>query len=284
LIARSEKVAAQILWATGVAALARRLLAARGRFVIELHGVPRRRYPELPVGMQPSLAAPDLERVLIWMLRRFRFLSADEFLKSDTPGVLLTFDDGFANNHDVVLPLLEKFRTPAVFFITTQHIGKGGQWLAFVEEAAVAGWGDSSAVPHEAAHDLFDGMDEQQIRACADSGLVTIGAHSVSHPRLTEVDVRQLSSEVGESRAALERMIEGPVDLFAYPFGDVDARVAEAVRDAGYRAAFVEEPWQGLPTHLGIPRIGLHRADPWYLAAKLSGLHDRPIHHVPLAV
>lgn len=276
MIAHGEKVAAQIFWATGVAALARRLLAARGRFVIELHGVPSRSYSALPTKMRPSLTAPDLERVLTWLSLRFRFLSANEFLESDAPGVLLTFDDGFANNHNVVLPLLVKFEAPAVFFITTQHIGRGGRWLSFVERAAAAGWGDPSAVPREAAHDLFDGMDEEQIRECAANGLVTIGAHSVSHPRMTALGDDGLADEVEGSKAVLEDLTGKVVDLLAYPFGDADDRVAQAVEAAGFRAAFVESPCRIEPAHLAIPRIGIHQCEPWYLASKLSGLHGRP--------
>jgi peptidoglycan/xylan/chitin deacetylase (PgdA/CDA1 family) len=265
---------ARVLWVTGLAAVLRRFVAARGRFAIEFHGVPGRAYPELPSTMRPSLTGANFERVLHWVSRRFRFLTVDQFLESDRPGVLLTFDDGFANNHDVVLPLLKKFEAPAVFFVATQHIGDGGRWLGFAEDAARLVWGDPAAVPVEASRDLYDGMGREQLTACAASGLVTIGAHTVSHPRLTALDDKKLTEEIRRSKTVLEDLTGRPVDLFAYPFGDADVRVSKAVGEAGFRAAFVEGQLPIEPPHMAIPRIGIHQPEPWYLAAKLSGIRE----------
>jgi peptidoglycan/xylan/chitin deacetylase (PgdA/CDA1 family) len=259
------------LWLSGVSAAARRLLAGRGRFVLELHGVASRPYPGLPRSLRPRLAAADLERILTWVGTRFTFLSPEELLTTARPGVLLSFDDGFANNHEVVLPRLRRHRAPAVFFVATGHLG-GGRRLGFVEAAAAG-----AALPLSVAHDLLDGMGEAQLRECAGSGLVTLGAHSVSHPRLTELDDAQLAVEVAGSKAQLEELSGAPVELFAYPFGDADARVARAVAAAGFRAAFVEGRLPIEPPHLAIPRVGIHGSRPWYLAAKLSGLHERPL-------
>ncbi len=104
--------------------------------------MPSRPYPELPAPVRPSLAASDLERILRWLAGRFRFLSAEELLGSDAPGVLLTFDDGFANNHDVVLPLLMRYRAPAVFFVATRHIGRAGPPPGFRRHRSALGLGE----------------------------------------------------------------------------------------------------------------------------------------------
>jgi peptidoglycan/xylan/chitin deacetylase (PgdA/CDA1 family) len=272
-----EKIAARILGLTGIAALARKALTQGGRFAVEMHGVASRSYPNLSSDLRPTLVRSDLERILAWLARRFRFLSPDEFLRTDSPGVLLTFDDGFANNHDVVLPLLEEWRAPAVFFVATGHTGGDGCWLPFVETTARSEWPEPGCVPASVARDLFDGMNRDQLRACAKSGLVTIGAHSVSHPRLPSLDDADLSREVSESKAALEEITGGAVDIFAYPFGDTDARVVRTAEEAGFRAAFVESPVEVDSPAMTIPRVGIHSSRSWYLASKLSGLHDRPL-------
>lgn len=271
-----ERIAARIFGGTGLAAVARKFLAAGGRFAVELHGVPSQRYDDLPRTVRPTLAGEDLELILDWLARRFQFLTPVDFLETDLPGVLLTFDDGFANNHDVVLPILRKWGAPAVFFASTAHLN-GGAWLPFVRSAAGTVWSDPDAVPETIARDLFDGMSLDQLKKCGDSELVTIGAHGVSHPKLTDLGEAELAREIGGSRAALQEVIGTAIDLFAYPFGDTDDRVARAVEAAGFRAAFVEGPVTIASTHLAIPRVGIYRSESWYLAAKFSGLRDRPL-------
>lgn len=269
-----RRAAAELLRWSGLAALARLVVVRRGRFVLELHGVARERRPELPRGAQPSFTRDELRAALAWLRPRFRFLEPRELLRGERPGVLLTFDDGYANQAENALPVIEEFAAPAVFFVTTCHVAEPRGWLPAVRRAAAQ---CPPTLAGEARHDLFDGMSADQARRLAASPYATLGSHTVSHPRLTGCDDEDLARELGESRRFLEEIAGAPVELFAYPAGDYDRRVAGAVRAAGYRAAFVEDS-RGLG--LGrweIPRVGLYSAAPAYLGAKLCGLHRRPL-------
>jgi len=64
-----------------------------------------------------------------------------------------------------------------------------------------------------------------------------IGAHTVSHPRLTLLSDDQLEHEIVDSKHALEDIIGREVVSFSYPYGDRDERVIEAVKAAGYKYA-----------------------------------------------
>ncbi len=271
--------AVRLAWHTGLAGLARRLLTRGGSFVLELHGISRRRVDELPREAQPSLCRDELAALLGWLAARFRFLTPRDFFAGRAGGVLLTFDDGFANNVTHALPLLEEHGAPAVFFVASQHVADPRDWLPATREAAGRYPGE---LPAELARDLFDGMSAGELAAAAASPLVTIGSHTVSHPLLPRCDDETLAFELGESKRFLEDAASCPVELFAYPTGGYDRRVAAAVRAAGYRAAFVEES-RGLG--LGrweIPRVGVYGVDPAYLGAKLCGLYHRPLRSTPL--
>ena len=68
----------------------------------------------------------EFERDLEWLLRRYRPLSLDELLRAQAgegtlpdKAFLLTFDDGFREMHDVVMPILLAKGAPAVFFVTS---------------------------------------------------------------------------------------------------------------------------------------------------------------------
>ena len=270
----------RLLGWSGLSRAARLLLTRGGSFVLIFHGVASRRYRGVAASAQPSMDAAELRRTLDWIGSRFRFLTPEDFLRSE-PGVLLTFDDGFANNGHVVLPLLEESGSPAVFFVTTQHVSQPRNWLPATRRQATSHWPRLEDVPDEVARDLYDGMSEGELARCAEHPLITIGAHTVSHPFLTRCNEAQLAYELEAAKSQLESAIGTEVDLLAYPTGDYDRRVAEAARRAGYRFAFVQDTSDvGLPAY-EIPRVGIYSDDPAYLAAKLSGLHRRALRRIP---
>jgi peptidoglycan/xylan/chitin deacetylase (PgdA/CDA1 family) len=69
------------------------------------------------------------------------------------------------------------------------------------------------------------------------SRLIEIGAHTVSHPSLPELDRTAMAREVGGSRRALEERFARPVTTFSFPHGRSDGPSRQAVREAGFRAA-----------------------------------------------
>lgn len=275
---RLRHLATRFLHRTGVAALARAVLASKGRFALLLHGVSARRRPVLPPEAQPGLSRDELRRILAWLQQHgFAFLTPDAFLTQDRPGVLLTFDDGFANNATNALPVLEELGAPAVFFVAAQHVRDPRDWLPATRETVRRHWDREDLVSDPIARDLYDGMSREQLASCARHPLVTIGSHTVHHPLLTGCDDATLAAELEGSKALLEDWCGRGVDLFAYPAGDYDLRVARAVRAAGYRAAFAEDSREvGLPPY-EIPRVDLYDCRAPYLAAKLSGLHRRAL-------
>lgn len=267
-----------LLGRSGFAALARWALVRGGRFAINFHGVARCCYPGIPRDLQPHLSVVEFRQVLAWLSQRFMFISVEEFLSGTKPGVLLTFDDGHANNFTNVLPLLVEFKAQGLFFIATQHVQNPRNWLSFTHRDVERGWDKEQSVPEDFARDCFDGLSEPQVAELGRSPWAVIGSHTVSHPSLPGCSAEQVRAELTESRKYLQQVSGQAVNYFAYPYGDYDRETAEAVRAAGFRAAFAVDPLPvGLPAY-EIPRIGLYVANPDYLSVKLSGLHQRALH------
>ncbi len=128
-------------------------------------------------------------------------------------------------------------------------------------------------------------MDRGQLRELADSGH-EIGSHSATHEILPRLDEVSLDAEVAGSRRALESVLGRPVRSFCYPNGDVDERVAAAVKNAGYDCAVTIEAgtnaWSQDPHRLR--RWFVHedrlagcrgKTSSTLLRMELSGLADR---------
>ncbi len=194
LIAHGEKLAARVLWATGMAALARRLLAARGRFVIELHGVPCRRYPELPARYA---ALADGSRSRAGAELAVAAVSVPHAPMSSSsrthPGCCSPSTTGLPTTTTSCCRCSRSSRRRQFSSLSRRNTSE-----------AVDGGSPSSRrlqrqdgatrrrFRREARTISSTEWTSEQIRECVASGLVTIGAHSVSHPRLTALGRRRL--------------------------------------------------------------------------------------------
>ncbi len=113
-----------------------RFLNKKRIVIFSIHGVVEGKdYSWHPLRQQCSLQR--FEEVLPVLNRIFTFVSMDDavaMLAGKKPILpycaVLTFDDGYKNNVTTALPLLEKYRIPAAFFIPTEHVG-GQQPLWF---------------------------------------------------------------------------------------------------------------------------------------------------------
>lgn len=74
----------------------------------------------------------------------FEFISAEQLVqkahygfKSGKPWVHLTFDDGYQDNYDVILPILQKHQVPATIFISTHHIQERERFYTYRIKQAI---------------------------------------------------------------------------------------------------------------------------------------------------
>jgi GT2 family glycosyltransferase/peptidoglycan/xylan/chitin deacetylase (PgdA/CDA1 family) len=203
--------------------------------------------------IEPYGMPPDAFRRQLDMLLRlgFQFISADEFLCLLLDGgglprlpVMLTFDDGYTELVDVVLPLLVERNIPAVVFAVSGKLGGANDWDKAIGAPELR---------------LIDIKGLQRLA----KGRMEIGAHSRTHRCLTGLTDKEIVEEVSGSVADLETMGFDRPRMFAYPGGDYNERVQGAVREAGLKAAFTVVAGRVGPGHdiYQIPRIEILRAD-----------------------
>lgn len=96
---------------------------------------------------QPDPLFPDemhaerFDEICAWLAGGFNVLPMDQAVdrlrRGDLPAraLAITFDDGYADNHDVALPILQRHRLPAAFYIATGFLDGGRMWNDTVIEA-----------------------------------------------------------------------------------------------------------------------------------------------------
>jgi peptidoglycan/xylan/chitin deacetylase (PgdA/CDA1 family) len=81
-----------------------------------------------------EIHAQTFEALCEWMKRWFNVLPLDQAARQLRDGSLparaaaFSFDDGYADNHDVALPILRRHGLPCTFFVSTGFIGGGRMW------------------------------------------------------------------------------------------------------------------------------------------------------------
>ena len=138
--------------------------------------------------------------------------------------IVLTFDDGFEDNYLCAASAMAPYGFRGCFFVPS----------AFVESGAPGCEPDDRPMSVAQLEELLRQGHE-------------IGAHSVTHVKLTTVPQARMVEEVRDSKAALEQALRRPVDFFCYPAGDYDEAVRRAVCESGYHGACTVEPGANVP-------------------------------------
>jgi peptidoglycan/xylan/chitin deacetylase (PgdA/CDA1 family) len=182
---------------------------------------------------------------------------------SDPPArrtLAVTFDDAYRSVIELAGPILERHGFPGSVYVPTAYAGS---------ERPMSWPGIDNWTGTEHERELVP-MSWDELAELANTGW-EVGSHTRTHPRLTRLDDGELAAELRDSRAECEDRLGRPCKTIAYPYGDVDERVVEAARGAGYeQAGALPERWHG-PRPLEWPRAGVYQADAdWRFRLKAS--------------
>ncbi len=212
--------------------------------------------------------------------------------------VALTIDDGRRNCYEFLFPLLKEFELPATFFVVSAFI-RGEDWIwtdkvlwlsrqadcpeALMPDSLPAAFGalnemrpkNRNAWIEHTAQSMgvsvpktppprFAPCSWGELREMADSGLVDMGSHTVTHPILSSISDEESWVELINSRAQISAGIGRDVNCFCYPNGkanDYRSSQVKQIADAGYACAVIAEfgmVQAGTDPYL-MPRIGMTR-------------------------
>ncbi len=154
--------------------------------------------------------------------------------------VALTFDDGFANFHDVGLPVLEQHNFSATMFLVSGYMGKHNDWSkppAKLGRRPILTWSQAGAI--------------------AAAG-IEIGSHTVTHPDLRSCTKEGIAQELNASKTEIEERLGLKVECFAYPYGGVN-QLSRQLASSKYHASCTTELRRANGDALEVlPRLDMH--------------------------
>jgi len=203
-----------------------------------------------------DLPLPLFRRQLEFLAQTGSVISYDKALNSLQTGqqsshdtFVLTFDDGYEDFYTHVFPLLRDLQLPAILFVTT----------GFVE----------TGIPYPILrHNLpkVKPVNWQMLEEIVKSNLVSIGAHTHTHPVLTDVPEAQVREELATPLELFRNRLGVAVSHFAYPKALWDQKVEPLVKEY-YSSAVICEETVARPDQFDpyrIPRIPIRRSDGWF--------------------
>lgn len=193
----------------------------------------------------------------------FQFVPLEDLAGGRGQGMLgLTFDDGLASFYSDALPVLREFGVPATVFVSPELVGDRNPDLV-AERHGTAGGGRVM-------------LTDAEVAALADDPLVTVGNHTLTHPRLDDVaSAGRLHAEIVEAKDRLETRYGITVDAFSYPYGATSEAARRLVRET-HAVSVTTRPFllgSPVPRH-DLPRVSAH-VSPDRLRWELSPLSDR---------
>lgn len=172
-----------------------------------------------------TMPCRTFEQQIEWAAQRFDIIDLEEAQRrivqgNRKPAVVITFDDGYADNCEFALPLLLRKGLPATYFISTDHI--------------------LNDVPFP--HDVATGVTlrpntPEEIKSMASAG-IEIGAHTRTHADLGKIDDANLMwEEIAGSKQDVEQITGKQARYFACPFG-LASNMSPLAFQVAYNAGF----------------------------------------------
>ena len=188
---------------------------------------------------------------------------AHELLRDGATGryVTVTFDDGYHDNLENAVPVLEELGIPATIFLPTRVVDGDARFSWYRgEQPPLLSW------------DEIEELDQLD--------LISFGAHTRTHPALPRLSLDRARAEILGSKRDLETRLGRTVTDFCYPAGLYGDREAQIVREAGFTTGVTCEPGvnEAANALLALRRTMIDRRDTVVdFGAKLAGWLDQPL-------
>jgi peptidoglycan/xylan/chitin deacetylase (PgdA/CDA1 family) len=210
------------------------------------------------------------KRCIQWLKKNgYFFISVDQLIQyvqnqQEFPkgAVWLSIDDGWKDNINNIIPVINEYKTPITFFIATDPVeNQGIFWWTFFEKCKdqLPNYFKSNSLDLKNIKEkerkkiiqdlkkrckkrvIREVMEIEEVKSLAQNPLVTIGSHTVHHALTVNCADDELEFEIKESKEKLREWTNKEVKYFSYPNGSFDGRERKILKEFGYKLAATDE-------------------------------------------
>jgi peptidoglycan/xylan/chitin deacetylase (PgdA/CDA1 family) len=186
----------------------------------QIAAVPKKGAPFRVLYVSPAAFARQMALLKLLGYTGLSMRDLQPYLKGEKRGkvVGITFDDGYLNNLTSALPVLKKHGFSSTCFVVDGLLGKTNVWD---EPIGIA------QTPL---------MDAEQLLQWQTGGQ-EVGAHTHDHVNLLTISEITAWKQIANSKPALQKLLNKPVNHFCYPYGKFDKRHEVMAKQATYESA-----------------------------------------------
>lgn len=218
-----------------------------------------------------ELSATIFEKHLRYITSSWPVIPIDDLVTGIRQGknldnsVVITFDDGYKSNYTDVFPAILQYNTPVTIYLVSGVVGSQHEfwWLSLDNlrrtvriEEIIPSTDYYKSIPEEQRHREIEALltrykyvprerctlSWQEVREMLDSGLVTFGSHTRSHPCLIKMSQEDARQEISSSKSDLESALGVKIGHFSYPNSDYNSFHISVCEQSGYLTAVTAIP------------------------------------------
>jgi peptidoglycan/xylan/chitin deacetylase (PgdA/CDA1 family) len=178
--------------------------------------------------------------------------------------ILMTFDDGYFSNN-LILPLLNEYKIPALFFISTNYITQQKAfWVNVlyryrkkqgiaeskiveeqiilkkmkhneIDDYIIQNFGINSLKP---IGDIDRAFNSTELKEFSKNQFVYLGNHTMDHVSLTNYDCNGIKEQIAGAQNTLQELVGKTIPFISFPNGDFSEEVIAISQEMGFNFGF----------------------------------------------
>jgi len=194
------------------------------------------------------------EKSVIYFKKYYNIISLKDYIENNhlknndqKPFLILTFDDGWASNYDLLETVI-KYKIPVTIFLIYDYINSESPFWWNLNGFTPTQVETMKVIPNKKRLSMVNTNLERKLNTNTQDSLnpaeinemipfFDFQSHTLSHPVLTNCTKKTIEDEIISSKKLLESLLDKKVSHFAYPNGNYNSNIIDQLKKTDYESA-----------------------------------------------